>query len=119
MSGSTLITKLETHVVFALKTEDFERAAFFLRYAGFSVTPCTHPSRYVVEDTAVPYEVPPQPKRTSFPLALDIRTEDIIGVIQALNVGDFKVMGSLEHEGRYEVHDVQSLSPHVEPGSAA
>lgn len=122
--SETLISTLTRPVIFALHTDDFDRAAFALRYAGYSVCRSpAHPRRYIVEDSEVPMHSPAKllgPERCDLapPLALELITEDIIGAILALREFGFSVCATLAHPGRYVVEDAAPQSAFHSPGAA-
>lgn len=106
---SNIVSKLSNPVLFSVHSQDFERACYFLRFSGYSVQPSdAHARRFLVGDGAAPYaDLPALPTPAAFdpPLALELASEDIIGVIISLQVGGFRVFALLEQPGRYEVQD--------------
>lgn len=107
-------------VLFMLHSEHLQRAAFFLRHAGYSVQPSSaHPRRYFVGDIEPPYQPPaalPATTQLDPPIALELGSEDMMGVIVALQSGGFRVFALLNQLGRYLVEDVYLQGAHtVEP----
>lgn len=96
-------------VIIEAASAHIERAVLFLRYQGYSIVPSdAHPRRFVVGDIEPPYEeLPPLPMPGEFdpPISLELSSEDLYGVIIALQVAGFRVFSLIDQPGRYQVHD--------------